>query len=345
MIKVQTLLSKLVMRPFLVSGVVLIGFFTGCEWTPAGPDELSIEELTPVLESLVLSDETISVDGLGDSDFQEDEYYEVGNIGRVSSYLAKILPDTLWPSKEMGVRWQRRISERNSYFRLDSVAVDTAYGTISRILTGSFHLVVWARNDSGEKVILDSLNKPLEIGSARRILFVRGDNTADSSLGWRIAGRTAVLGTAGEKVSLSSIAFVETDGTTLNVQRGAVLSTFFRWNELPRFPSLDTLQCYAQVENHGSEFPLYFGERVIVRRVGRVDQARFTNRARLSDNGRDLDQLALDNTFSGSFIINQLPHKYRVFHIFVEVTDLASFLVPAEGYHCEFIGFPYLVVD
>jgi len=341
----RTTVSRL-LRCMLPAGIAVMAWtFSGCEgWGTDPDDELSAEELAAVLEELVFADEAVSIDGLEDADYQEDVSDVTANTSPAVSSLAKAVADTVWSSWDAGVKWRRRITDRSRYFKMDIVAADTAYGTITRVLTGSLRLAFWTRDSLGEKVITDSLDKSLEIETTRRIRFVKSGNPADSRRGWRVAGMTAVLGTAGDKVSVQSLSFVTPD-TTIGISREEVLNHFFVRAELPRFQPLDTLQCYAQVDNLGPVFPWASGEKVIVRRVGRIGTQGFTNRARLRDDGRGVDQTIRDNIFSGSFLVNPKPDKPRTYRLFVEVKDLASYFVTMEDYHCEFIGLPYLVDD
>lgn len=331
----------------LLSGLIIsVLLLIGCDWNPADDlDDLSIGELTAVLENLILADESISIEGLDDSDYQEDESYSDSSIDSPALFRAGALPDTLRPSWETGIRWRRRIDTRDWYFELDTVMADTAYATITRNLAGSLIILVWTRDTTEQKVVQDTLNKPFNITSTRRVLFARTGTRSDVARGWRVAGRTAILGTAGGKVSLESISLIGSDGTTTDISRESVLNTFYAWSELPQFQAGDTLSCYVQIDNTGPTFPLWFGERVIVRRVGRLDNVFFTSRTRLADDGRGEDQVAWDDIFSGRLIVNRKPDESSVFRLFAEVTDLASFFIPAEEYHCEFIGFPYLVDD
>ncbi len=344
--KTPTTLLEMTRWPLLSGLIISILLSAGCDWNPADDiDELSLSELTELLENLILDDESISIEGLDDSDYQEDEYYSDSSPVGPSLFRAGTLPDTLLPSWETGIRWRRRIDTREWYFELDTLTTDTAYATITRIIAGSLHILVWTRDDNEARVVQDTIDKPFNITSTRRVLFARIGERVDVTRGWRVAGRTAILGTAGGKVSLESISLIGSDGTTTEISRESVLNTFYTWSELPQFRSEDTLRCYVQIDNTGPAFPLWFGERVIVRRVGRLDDVFFTSRNRLADDGRDEDQVAWDDIFSGRLVVKPKPDEGSVFRLFAEVTDLASLFVTGEEYHCEFIGFPYLIGD
>lgn len=318
----------------VILGVVLL--FAGCQQVE---DVISEEELLQALRTLVEADEAFSADGLSDDGLYDDDYAQTVS-------MSKSLADTLWPHLFRGIRWGRRITHRSWDLSFDELGGDTAYATITGSISGI--LLVGGRVvvAEGDTTIPDTLTKPFELVTIRRVRFVRVGDTGDPLQNWRIDGLTALLGTAGSKVSLETLVFTRSDtgGAYFSLPREDVLNRFFNRQNLPTFKPLRPVAVFVTVDNAGPEFPLGVGEKVVLRRMGRYHVGSgFMNRRNLNDLGLGIDARAGDNIYSGVWYPHQQPTVPRAFRLFVDVTDLASLFVKEEPFHSEFIGLPYLV--
>lgn len=321
------------MRGSIVLLTILIGLQAGCD-QQAG-DEITIAELTAALSALVAGDAALDMGGLADDGMFDDDYDQ-------PQVWNKALQDTLWPRMHRGVRWGRFITDRSIEIHLDLVGLDTVYATITGTLTGFIRAGGWNFGPDSAIVISDTLTKPFQQTTTRRVRFVRVGSTGNLQQDWRISGLTAVLGTVGSKVSLEDLrlSFSGDSATYFRLNRDELLDRFFDRENLPRFRGEVPVAMYVTVDNAGPVFPLGSGERVLIRH-GR-GLGRFS-RALLNDLGLLNDVTALDNIFSGRWRPHPRPQQAHVFRLYVEVLDLASLLVPEEEFHSEFIGLPYLI--
>lgn len=312
---------------------VLIVLQAGCDQQDR--DEITIAELTAALASLVEGDAALDLGGLADDGLFDDDYDQ-------SQVWNKALQDTIWPRMHRGVRWGRFITDRSIEVHLDRVGVDTVYATVTGTLTGFIRAGGWNFGPDSTVVIADTLSKPFQQTTTRRVRFVRVGSTGNLRQDWRIGGLTAVLGTAGSKVSLEELRFSFSGDTAtyFRLGRDEVLDRFFDRENLPRFTGQAPVAMYVMVDNAGPVFPLGSGELVLIRH-GR-GLGRFS-RALLNDLGLLNDVTPLDNIFSGYWRPHQRPQQAHVFRLYVEVLDHASLLVPDEAFHSEFIGLPYLI--
>ena len=328
------------MRLHRLVGILLsvLLLLAGCEEVK---ETISEEELLAALKALVEDDEAFSTDGLGDAGLYDDEYEQSLSLGKSPA-------DTLWPGRFLGIRWGRRITERSWDLSIDELGKDAAYATITGTISGT--LLVGGRVviASGDTAIVDTLAKPFNLTTTRRVRFARVSDTGDPLKDWRIDGLTALLGTAGSKVSLEALAFSlsDTGAVYFSLLRGEVLSRFFDRQSLPTFKPLLPVAVFVTVDNVGPEFPIGSGEKVVLRRLGMYPGVGgFMIRRSLNDLGWGIDVKARDDVYSGVWISRRKPEHPRAFRLFVEVTDLASLFVEEELFHTEFIGLPYLVSD
>ncbi len=321
------------MRGSILLLTIFIGLQVGCDQQDG--DEITVAELTAALVSLVEGDAALDLGGLADDGLFDDDYDQ-------PQVLNKALQDTIWPRMHRGVRWGRFITDRSIEVHLDRVGLDTVDATITGSLSGFIRAGGWNFGPDSAVVIADTLSKPFQQTTTRRVRFLRVGSTGDLRQDWRIGGLTAVLGTAGSKVSLQGLRFSLSGDTTtyFHINRDELLDRFFDRENLPHFRGQLPVAMYVTVDNAGPLFPLGSGERVLIRH-GR-GLGRFS-RALLNDQGLLNDVKPLDDIFSGYWRPHQRPQQAHVFRLYVEVLDLASLFVPEEAFHSEFIGLPYLI--
>ena len=272
----------------IIVGLSAVILFAGCEQVE---DTFSEGELLTALRTLVEADEAFSTDDLSDGGLYDDDYDQDGSLG-------KALADTLWPGRFQGIRWGRTITERSWDLSFDEIGDDTVYATITGTIGGNFLVGGWVLGADSTIVIQDTVTKPFSLVTTRRVRFVKAAKTGDLLQDWRVDGLTAILGTAGSKVSLETVAFSLSDagGTYFSLGRDELLSRFFDRQNLPRFKPLLPVAAFVTVDNSGPEFPLWSGERVVIRH-GRSRSIH--SRRGLNDLGLGIDAAALNHVYSG----------------------------------------------
>ena len=313
------------------AAVLLLG---GCE---AVEDVVSVEELRDALRSLIEADGAFAIEGLSDAEMSDDDY-DVGT--GLSMVMAPA--DTLWPSRYHGIRWGRRITDHDWQLTIDSLVGDAAYVTITTTLSGTLRVGGWIRATDSIVVIQDTLSKPFNFTATRRVRFERVTDSGDLLEDWRITGLTAILGTAGTKIAVEELLLTLPDSVTphFRLAREELPNRFFNRQNLPGFAPLSAVPTFVTVSNSGPAFPLWSGERAVIRH-GRA--AGRTSRQRLNDRGLGLDEQALDGVYSGRWITHEAPSRAHSYRLFVEVIDLASLFVEDEPFHGEFMGVPYQI--
>ncbi len=276
-------------------------------------------------------------EGLSDAGMSDDDY-DVGlSLGMVTTPA-----DTLWPGRYRGIRWGRRITDHDWQLTIDSLVGDAAYITITTTLSGTLQVGGWIRDTDSAVVIQDTVSKPFDLTATRRVRFERATDSGDLLQDWRITGLTAILGTAGTKVAVENLLFTLPDSVSPHFQlaRDELPEHFFNRQNLPSFEPLSAVPTFVTVSNSGPTFPLWSGERAVIRH-GR--SAGRTSRRRLNDLGLGLDEQALDGVYSGRWTTHEAPSQAHSYRLFVEVIDLASLFVEEEPFHGEFIGVPYRI--
>ena len=305
----------------------------GCEGPASGGGTPA--ELRAALESLLSADNGLSLVGLPDVDGIDGE--NLGGFGEVRIHGSSA--DTLWPGDYDGIRWGRRITSRSRDVTFDDLGSDTAYATIVWTTSGRLWAGGWVRTDSGRSLV-DTLSKTFEAVAARRVRFLRVGDSGDPHRDWRIHGFTAMLGSAGTKVSIERVVFAlgETDHTILDLTRSDILSHFFMRDSLPALTPRVRTALFVSVGNTGPELPVDSGELVVVW-PGRHRQ--LLGHQAVNDLGEGLDNQAGDNVFSGFLRAHGRGRQRGRGHIIIECIDLGSILVGTEETHLEFIGFPH----
>ncbi len=326
------------------AAILIMGVFA-CEKL-AGPGDDQADILN-ALRYLIEQDEAFSTDGLGEDSYQDDEYSSIGKLavyepGSYRTDLAKTMGDTLWLRNYLRIRWMRRITAHSWVMTLDTLDGDTAFVTISETLSGTFHAAGVITDSVGSVLLADTISKPFEITAMRRARFTKVSDATDFTRGWRVTGLTAMVGTAGTKVSLDQVTISDSSGAILTIDGDAILNQFYNRENLPALPPTTPVTLEVGIGNLGPEFPVGPGEMVVARRAGRMTQ-RFTRRHRLNDAGLGSDQTAGDNVYTGVFVTSQVPDQPRPFRFFIGVTDISSVLVSGEAYHTAFVGLPYRI--
>jgi hypothetical protein len=319
---------------------VLLGLLVlaGCDEVQ---DIISEEELQQALQALVEADEAFSLDGLGDDGLLDDAYDYEGSI-------SKGRMDTLWPGLFPGIRWGRAITDRSWELTFDELGEDSAFATITGTISGTFRIGGWVRGSDSTLIMEDTLTKPFNLTTTRRVRFARIGDTGDLLNDWRVDGLTALLGTAGNKVAVEMVSFSlsDTGENYFTMTREEVLSLFFNRGNLPTFRPLLPVMTQVTISNTGPEFPLGTGEKVVFRRVGHHAIGwRFMHRRQLNDLGLGVDETAGDNVYSGLWYPRAQPVHSRPYRAFIEVMDLVSLFVEEVPFHSEFVGLPYRVLD
>ena len=304
-----------------------------------GPDPIVAELTAEAINYIINSDPALSLDGLNESEFQDEDISATGALN-----LSKTMADTLWPGDFAAIRSRRKITDHELTFTLDTPGSDTALVTITGTMSGTLTIGAFVRDSVlGQLVLADSLVKAFELTVQRRVRFVNTGVTGDSSLGWKVDALTALAGTIGSKVLLEQVTLVDSNGTLLTMTAGSLMSTFYSRDNLPTLAAFQSADIFVTVLNAGPGFPVGPGEMVNIHRVGRHGNVGYGRRRHLNDRGIQPDVTAGDNIYSRTISIAARPADRRPFRLFVDVIDIASILVAGEALHQVFVGIPYKI--
>lgn len=323
--------------------LILLGIgISGCE--ALDPDRIVAELTAETIDYLINADPAFSLDGLTESDFQNEDIGSSASGSTGAPNLSKTMADTLWPGDYAAIRSRRKITDHDLSFTIDVLTIDTALVTITGSMSGTLTIGAFVRDSAaGQLTLVDSIVKVFDLTVQRRVRFVNTGVTEDSSRGWRVDALTALSGTIGSKVVLEQITLVDSNGTLLTMTPASLLDTFYSRDNLPTVSAFQNVDIFVSVSNEGPEFPVGPGELVNIHRVGRHGNMGYGRRRHLNDRGVQPDVTAGDNIYSRTITIAAQPLDQRPFRLFVDVIDISSFLVAGEALHQAFIGIPYKI--
>lgn len=318
--------------------LILLGLFTtGCG--ALDPDRIVAELTAETIDYIINSDPAFSLDGLTESEFQDEDIHSAG-----VSNLGKTMVDTLWPGDYAAIRSRRKITGHELTFTIDSLGSDTALVTITGFMSGTLTIGAFVQDSLFDQLALaDTIVKAFELTVQRRVRFVNTGVAEDSSHGWKVDALTALSGTIGSKVALEQVTLIDSNGTLLTMTLASLMNTFYSRDNLPTVSAFQRADIFVTVSNEGPEFPVGPGEVVNTHRVGRHGNMGYGRRRHLNDRGVDPDVTAGDNIYSRTITIAARPVDHRPFRLFVDVIDIASFLVASEALHQAFVGIPYKI--
>ena len=318
--------------------LMLLGIgINGC--TALDPESIAAELTAEALHYIINSDPAFSLDGLTESEFQDE-----GISSSSAPNLSKTMADTLWPRDYAAIRSRRRITSHELTFTIDTQGSDTAMVTITGTMSGTLTIGAFVQDSAfGGLMLADTIVKAFELTVQRRVRLVNTGSTEDSSRGWKVDALTALSGTIGSKVALEEVTLVDSNGTLLMMTPATLMNTFYSRDNLPTVSAFQTAALFVTVSNEGPEFPVGPGEVVNIHRVGRHGDRAYGRRRHLNDRGVFPDVTAGDNVYSRTITIAARPTDDRPFRLFVDVIDISSILVASEALHQAFIGIPYRI--
>ncbi len=336
---------------FLLKGLsFFIIFLVGCSDMGNNNENDEVQLLR-----LLDEDSATGLDGFDDGGLVDLEY----EVGLELFGLSRILGDTLNYGQGYRVRYGRRIlgRDRTVDFTFEG---DTAIGNVIYNLNGTF--VVQVRDTSTMDVI-DSMGFSKDFSSLmiRKVKFVRTVNQNNpDGYAWRISAMTPLVGSSGDKVSLSSLNIFSINASTdsingITIEEENLLFTlnstevgdlFLDRDNLPMFDAFQNLMVKIATENTGPEYALDsigVGEWVM-NRYGRSQYHR--GRRKLNDYGNGVDNITNDNIHSGLWRIHGpgMGRESRVFRSFFSIIDLATIFTEDGGYNSYTLSIPYKVV-
>ena len=307
------------------------------------------------LMRLLDEDTVIGLDGYDDEGIVDLEF----DTGLESIGMSKVTEDTLRYGEGYRIRFGRQIINRERAVDF-SVDGDTAIGLISYNLNGIFRVLV---KDTSSLEIIDSMSfsKNFETLMTRKVKFFKiSDNSNPDGYRWKISAITPIVGSSGDKVSISSLNIFSVD-TLINdngenlYSQGELLfamnsdnsgDLYLDRENLPTFNAFQQVIIKIDVENNGPEYALDslgVGEWVM-HRFGRTSYQR--GRRKLNDRGVASDSLANDNMHTA---IWRLPgpgfgRDTRVFRSFFNTIDLATIFVASSEHHNFTWSIPYKII-
>jgi hypothetical protein len=307
------------------------------------------------LMRLLDEDTAIGLDGYDDEGVVDVEF----DTGLESIGMSRVIEDTLSYGEGYRIRFGRQIisRDRSVEFNVDG---DTAIGVISYNLNGIFRVSV---KDTSSLEIIDSMSfsKNFESLMTRKVKFFKiPDNSSVDGYRWKISAITPIVGSSGNKVSISSLNIFSLDistndnGENLYNQGDLLFSMnsdnsgdlYLDRENLPTFNAFQQVMIKINVENNGPEYALDslgVGEWVM-HRFGRNSYQR--GRRKLNDRGVASDSIVNDNTHTAIWRLHGpgFGSEVRVFRSFFNTVDLATIFVEVGEYNNVTWSIPYKIV-
>jgi len=319
------------MKKFTPIILMMSILWVGCENNAKKTDDSS--ELMRLLDQEVM----LKLDALDEGALDE-EYTD----GLTIEGGFRIMSDTLQPHSGYRLRFGRQITDYQRDVSFD-IQEDTAYADINQIISGNF---IVAAMDSNHTVV-DSFIKAFNSEYSRRVRFTRNDSTA--SRPWRIDAFTIGLGGAGNKVTITSLAYYDqTNGNSLYAySANEAGNLFLSLNDVPSFEPGDIVRVEMTIENSVPVFELDSldsGEQAFTH-FGRGPGERA--RRRFNDGGYRGDTTAGDNVFTLIWRAHRLGQNHgnrRAFNMHFDVIDNATLFISDGGFNAAVWSIPYRIV-
>ncbi|MFQ6610146.1 MAG: hypothetical protein ACE5D7_05025 [Fidelibacterota bacterium] len=343
------------MNKYLLISIIVISLFVqNCDnnqTTTADSDNLE-----SILTNLVISDEDLNLNALSDEEianelFIEEESGDLGRYQVVENY-------------EFPIRWGRFVQSIEGNITFDSFSSDddTIFASIERVIIGELVVVNGdtATTDSGFTFTpIDTMTKPFEMNSHRRIRFVKMFGNEDPFWGWRVNGKSPVIiNSSSATVDISSISlnrqisvfefepiFSFDSATNLD-------SSLLSIQDIPHLLHHEYIKALANVENSNPDSELYpnSGEGVFLH-YGRFHHSKgrhpmFDDGGVPNQNGNtSYDELENDNEFTRIFNVRRPINANPgvIYNMYFDVIDFESLLNPEGAYHSTLIGIPYMI--
>jgi len=347
------MMKSVFMTLFSISAVLMI---LNCDRSQT--TQLDSNDTETILNNLVGMDSELTLDALSDEEianeiFMDGESDELGRLNVTENF-------------DLPIRWGRFVHNIQGTVQFEpyETGADTIYALIERIITGDLVIVNGdtTTTDSGFVFMpTDTLSKPFEMFSTRRVMFARVFGFDDSFHGWRIRGKSPVfIRSDPSNVDITSITLLRQDinsewqSSFTFVNSDSALSYLITNHNIPRFINHQRVKALLQVENTNPDEDLYpdSGEGAFLH-YGQFHHLK--GRHPMFDDGGLVDYhgnssgdaYENDNEFTRIIRVRrQIGASDRnIYKMYFDVIDYETLLNPDGEYHSTVIGIPYIIMN
>ena len=302
----------------VIAAALLIGL-TGCDATTT-----SQSELRAVLESLVLADSTIAINGLEDGSPRPAEYDVEGGLAKAA--------DTL-PYNFRTIRFGRRFMAQPEREVELTIAPDeqSAEALVMTTVSGVFFVVTI---DTVNHVPVDTVIKPFVQTTRQKLRLEKFRATSNPRRNWRVTALTPILGATAN--NLIAIGQVSITGSNVNITLSNPVadSLLNIWFERADLPVLGPRQIFGVTMTVTNPDPFIYAP-------GELAAVHYGINPQVLKFRRILSDPENDDTFTGRFTTANQGARMRT--LFLDVIDLRSIFNTEAPFDATFWAIPYRV--